>query len=299
MLPLALATVIVYKATGKFDWAIFILTLLTVTSVQAAGNVVNTYFDYVYGVDTKSSDDRTLVDRLLSQQQVAHVGVIAYLISIFSFALTVYRIITCGNELYGWESMANGSSNDHTVMVIVELSLVFFGGLSGAFLYTGGIGLKYLALGDVLVVLAFGPFTTLFAALAQSGSLSATPMRFALPLVLTTEAILHANNARDATADKSAPIRVLTLPILLGRAGSYALFCALLFVPYAFFVVLAVRRSRWFLLPVLSVLLALQREREFRAENYHKLPHKVAAINFVSGLLYNLAVFLDPTAYTL
>ncbi len=48
------------------------------------------------------------------------------------------------------------------------LALLFFGGLSGSFLYTGGLGLKYIALGEVVVALCFGPLTVLYAFLAQT-----------------------------------------------------------------------------------------------------------------------------------
>lgn len=50
---------------------ILVLTLLTVMFVHCAGNVVNTYYDYVKGIDNrKSSDDRTLVDHILSIDEV-------------------------------------------------------------------------------------------------------------------------------------------------------------------------------------------------------------------------------------
>lgn len=50
-----------------------------------------------------------------------------------------------------------------------HLALVYFGGLSSSFLYTGGIGFKYIALGDVMILIIFGPITLLFSYLAQSG----------------------------------------------------------------------------------------------------------------------------------
>lgn len=48
-----------------------------------------------------------------------------------------------------------------------HLALVYFGGLSASFLYTGGLGLKYIALGDVAIILTFGPVTVLFAYMSQ------------------------------------------------------------------------------------------------------------------------------------
>lgn len=38
--------------------------------VHCAGNVVNTYYDYVKGIDNRKSDDRTLVDHILTLDEV-------------------------------------------------------------------------------------------------------------------------------------------------------------------------------------------------------------------------------------
>jgi 1,4-dihydroxy-2-naphthoate octaprenyltransferase len=54
----------------EFSLLIFILTLVTIALVHCAGNVVNTYYDYVKGIDTRKSDDRTLVDHILTIDEV-------------------------------------------------------------------------------------------------------------------------------------------------------------------------------------------------------------------------------------
>lgn len=50
---------------------IFILNVFTIALVHCAGNVVNTYFDYVKGIDNRKSDDRTLVDHILTIDEVS------------------------------------------------------------------------------------------------------------------------------------------------------------------------------------------------------------------------------------
>jgi menadiol prenyltransferase len=57
-------------AQHDFSWIIFILNVFTIALVHCAGNVVNTYFDYVKGIDNRKSDDRTLVDHLLTIDEV-------------------------------------------------------------------------------------------------------------------------------------------------------------------------------------------------------------------------------------
>lgn len=61
---------------GRFSWIILLATLLTVLSVHAAGNLVNTYWDFIRGIDSKrQSDDRTLVDSILTPEEVANLGI--------------------------------------------------------------------------------------------------------------------------------------------------------------------------------------------------------------------------------
>lgn len=48
------------------------------------------------------------------------------------------------------------------------LALMYFGGISSSFLYTGG-GFKYIALGDILIMVTFGPVSVLYSFIAQTG----------------------------------------------------------------------------------------------------------------------------------
>lgn len=69
---LFLGAVISYRTDkpGSFSWIILILNVFTIALVHCAGNVVNTYYDYVKGIDNRKSDDRTLVDHLLTTDEV-------------------------------------------------------------------------------------------------------------------------------------------------------------------------------------------------------------------------------------
>ena len=139
-IPVVLGAVICWKTTGNFSFILLLLTMVAVLGVHAAGNLVNTYYDYMKGVDSKVSDDRTLVDHLLTPKEVVNLGVVSYGLS--SFALVV---------LVG----LSPAKMEH-------LSFLFFGGLSGSFLYTGGVGLKYYGVGDIVIVITFGPLAVLF-----------------------------------------------------------------------------------------------------------------------------------------
>lgn len=171
-----------------------------------------------------------------------------------------------------------------------HLALVYFGGLSSSFLYTGGIGLKYIALGDVLILVIFGPISVLFAYMAQTGYVEWMTIYYAIPLALNTEAILHSNNTRDAESDKK--VGIVTLAILIGRTSSYILYALLLFTPYVMFVVLGVKYSCAFLLPMVTLPQAFKIEKQFRNEaTLHGVPRQTARLNLFFGILYVVACF--------
>ncbi|KAJ9575049.1 hypothetical protein L9F63_007784, partial [Diploptera punctata] len=109
---------------------------------------------------------------------------------------------------------------------------------------------------------------------------------YAIPLALNTEAILHSNNTRDMESDRHAGI--VTLAILIGRTASHVLYAFLLFSPYILFVVLGLRHTIWFLLPLVTLPEAFRIEKEFRShETIQKVPKKTAKLNLFFGFLYS------------
>ncbi|XP_011156414.1 ubiA prenyltransferase domain-containing protein 1 homolog isoform X2 [Solenopsis invicta] len=274
LIPTLLGSVLAYRLTGLagFSWISLILTVLIVLCVHGAGNVVNTYFDYVKGVDSRISDDRILVDHLLSKDELVSLGAFLYAAGCLGFVLL---------------TVVSPAKMEH-------LALVYFGGLSSSFLYTGGIGLKYIALGDVLILVIFGPISVVFAFMAQTGYIEFGTIYYAIPLALNTEAILHSNNTRDMENDKRAGI--VTLAILIGHTLSHILYAFLLFAPYIILIVVALKYSiYWFLLPVVfTVAIPFRLEREFR--NPHKIqdvPKQTARLNISLGILYVVACLLE------
>lgn len=71
LVPTLLGSALAYRSsTPQFNFLTFILTIFTILTVHGAGNLVNTYYDYVKGIDNRKSDDRTLVDHILSKDEV-------------------------------------------------------------------------------------------------------------------------------------------------------------------------------------------------------------------------------------
>lgn len=172
LIPVLMGTILASKTSGgQFSWIILLATLLTVLSVHAAGNLVNTYCDFVRGIDSKrQSDDRTLVDSILTPEEVVNLGkkiiklkpkkIKLILIFYYDLGVLFYFIGCIGFLVVAIQSPAR----------MELLAFIYFGGLSSSFLYTGGIGLKYIALGDIIIMITFGPVSVLYSFIAQTGS---------------------------------------------------------------------------------------------------------------------------------
>lgn len=275
LMPTLLGSAIAYKCNNNisdFSWLILLCTLFTAVCVHGAGNIVNTYYDYVKGIDGRKSDDRTLVDHILSKDEVVTLGGMLYAAGCVGFIFLL---------------LISPAKFEHLVMV-------YFGGLSSSFLYTGGIGLKYIALGDVLVLIIFGPISVLFAFMSQTGHIEWATIYYAIPLALNTEAILHSNNTRDMESD--CQVGIVTLAILIGHTASHILYAFLLFTPYIFFVGLGVRHTLWFFLPLITLPAAFRIEKQFRClDTIQEVPKQTAKLNLYFGFLYVLACSLADT----
>lgn len=78
LMPTILGSAIAFRTPAghnEFNFLIFLLTIFTVITVHGAGNVVNTYFDFVKGIDNRKSDDRTLVDHILTKDEVKKISI--------------------------------------------------------------------------------------------------------------------------------------------------------------------------------------------------------------------------------
>lgn len=270
LIPVLIGSVLAHKTSQQFSILILLATLVTVVSVHAAGNLVNTYYDFFKGIDSKrGSDDRTLVDSILTPEQVVNLGVIFYIIGCIGFVIVVFQS-PARMEL---------------------LALVYFGGISSSFLYTGGIGLKYIALGDVIIMLTFGPVSVLYSFIAQTGTIDLITLIYAIPLALNTEAILHSNNTRDMESDRMAGC--VTIAILIGQSASHILFALLLFIPYILFLVTSFHYSFWFVLPLITIRKAFILEKQFRTKDLRHLPKQMAKLNLYFGIFYLIACYMS------
>jgi 1,4-dihydroxy-2-naphthoate octaprenyltransferase len=270
IVPVALGTVLAVRGyggvgEGRFDLATLVLVLLGAILAHFGANVINDYFDFVKGVDTRPEHGSgVLTGGQMSPSQ----------------ALTYALLLFAGAALCGLLLLRTHAA------VVVPLALV---GLACAVLYSAF--LKRYALGDLLIVIAFGIGLTLGAYGVQAGIVSTRAILlvlfYSIPICLLVDAILHANNLRDAPDDRAAHVR--TVATVLSPRGGQLLQRFLLFGPIAFVLIGVATRflPLWSLATLLSVPLLL------RAARTGDVPG-TAQTHLVFGLLYTLGFLLKP-----
>jgi len=169
------------------------LFLLSIMSVQATANLVNSYCDFKSGVDTKeTAGDRTLVDGLVSPATLK-------CLAAFTFSWWL-----C---FFAWSVVATGF---HPVV----LSMATLGTFLAIGYTVGPAPLKYKGLGDFAVFVSFGPALVAYGSTVLVGSVSWVAIAFTAPVTLFVVATLHANNYRDIEVDRRAG--AATVAIILG-----------------------------------------------------------------------------------
>lgn len=172
----------------------FVACLSFALLIQVATNFTNDYCDFVKGADTEER---------LGPLRVMQAGLVS--------ATAMRRAI------FGVFALAS----------LVGLYLIFRGGwpflfvliasLASGVLYTAGpYALAYLGLGDVFVLVFFGPVAVLATYYLQTFRLSGEVFLLSLPPGLLATALLVVNNYRDRKEDEKSGKR--TLAVRLGRA---------------------------------------------------------------------------------
>ena len=173
-------------------WGYGVLALLGAVVFQASGNLIGDFFDYKYNVDRKESfgSSRMLVDGVFTPKAILSFGLVllglGILLGLFLWSVTGIHLLWIG---------------------IV--------GALGTFFY---YKLKYMALGDVLIFIIYGPLIALGTVFVMTNQLNWQVVVLSIPIAFLVVNILHANNMRDMCDDKLANIK--TQALLLGEKGS-------------------------------------------------------------------------------
>jgi 1,4-dihydroxy-2-naphthoate octaprenyltransferase len=221
-ISVALGTVL----APRIDPLLFLLTAAGIICIHAGVNALNDLMDYKYGYDTwlVLGASRVLQDKQLTVR---------------AQAILVICLLAAGTVMGTVLTLLKGIE-----LMLIGLTGVFV----GIFYQIKPVGLKYRALGDLSVFIAFGPLLSLGAYFVQTGTVSFLPAAAAVPVGLIVIAIVHANNFRDLMEDEVSGYK--TLAALLGAKGSSIYYTLLLICAYLLPIPLAAAG----VLPPLSLL---------------------------------------------
>jgi 1,4-dihydroxy-2-naphthoate polyprenyltransferase len=189
-----------------------LLTLLGCVLAHAGANMISDYHDFRNRVDREgtfgSSGSRVLLDGRMAPAVLRN-GAWACFGAAAAIGLYFVLILPHG---------------------FVLLLPVAVGGLLALFYTAWPIALKYLALGDLAVFVAFGPAMSWGAWFVHTRRFSWLPILYALPIAFLVDAVLHSNNLRDIATDRA--VKIHTVAILLGERRAQAMYHALLVSAY-------------------------------------------------------------------
>ena len=142
--------------------------------------------------------------------------------------------------------------------------LIGLAALGAALGYMGGPWpIAYGPFGELVVLVCFGWMAVGATYVVQAGSLSVEVMLAASSTGLFAAAVLALNNLRDAAHDRASGRR--TFAVLTGPRAARGLFVTALALPYALvFVIVGVTQRLWFVLPLLTLPVAVLLLRPMR-----------------------------------
>ena len=202
-MPVAVTLAYLYWAGHEVNWVNGVWALLNIVVFHAAGNTWSDYFDFKHRVDREDTHGvRTLTGGMFRPEEI--------------YRLSLSLLVV---------ALAGGIG----LLLRTGLPLLYIGigGAACTLLYPA---LKYRALGDVVIFLAYALLPMLGTAYVAAGTVDWSTMWAGVPVGLITVAILHANNTRDMQTDVRADI--CTLAMTLGGRASMYLYCAEVLFPF-------------------------------------------------------------------
>jgi 1,4-dihydroxy-2-naphthoate octaprenyltransferase len=220
-LPAAIAPVMIGTAMalgdGQFHALAALMALSAALCIQIGTNLANDYFDFKKGADTADRQGPTRVTQagLIKPEIVFYASILFFLLAFLS---SIYLIHRAGIA----------------ILIIAVTSII-----SGIFYTAGPKPLGYLGLGDIFVLVFFGPVAVAGTYYTQALEMNWAVIVAGLAPGFLSMAVLAINNLRDIDTDRKAG--KLTLAVRFGRgfAMSEYLFCiiAAALIPYAVYLI--------------------------------------------------------------
>jgi 1,4-dihydroxy-2-naphthoate polyprenyltransferase len=199
---------------GVFHPWVLLLTLLTALGIQISTNLANDYFDFLKGADSieRKGPLRVMQAGYVTRTKMQRAITLSLILSFLLGCPLIYRggaVVAC--------------------LLVLSLAL--------SLLYTAGpYSLAYLGLGELFVIVFYGPIAVSGTYYLQTLCFSKEACLAGLSTGCIATAILIANNVRDIEEDRKAHKK--TLPVRFGKTFGMIEYVAMLFMallPILFF----------------------------------------------------------------
>lgn len=268
-MPIIVTLAYLFWTGAEIDWLKGLWALIGMVLFHCTGNVWSDYFDFKKKVDAEDTfGAKTLTTGMFKPEEIRNLAL----------GLLVVSLI-CGLGL----------------LAVTGLPLLWIGlaGVACTLLYPV---LKFNALGDFDIVMAFAFLPTLGTSYVATGAIDWNVLLVALPVGLITDAILHCNNTRDMATDKRAGI--MTMAMGMGYKWAVAHYVFEMVFPYVW--VAAVAVAGYLPLTTLAVFLTIAvalgnaktmiRSRKEGVELIHDLDVRTANLQLFFSVLFTAAL---------
>lgn len=202
-------------ANGALHLGWLAVTVLGIFAIEVAKNASGEIFDWNSGDDQAVKEEdrspfsggkRVLLDHLLTKDQTAGIAVACYVLgSLAGLSITIWR-----EPKVLW-------------LGVIGVALAYF-------YHAHPFKLSYRGLGELAVMMAYGPIICTGTYLVQRGSISSAVMLVSTLLGVLIGAFLLVNEFPDYRADKSAEKR--TVVVRLGRKNASRIFAGIVAMPF-------------------------------------------------------------------
>jgi 1,4-dihydroxy-2-naphthoate octaprenyltransferase len=281
VLPVVLGSIVAWKQTDKFDLGLFFLAFVGAACVQIGLTMLNDTYDYIYGADRSTTNNKNpysggsgvLADGTLQPNETLSAVAFFYLTA---GAIGAYLTIIVGIGIF-W-------------MALLGLFLsVFYTLKPFRFAYRG--------VGELAMLIGYGPTITLGAAYVQTGSFSLEAGLSGLVAGMLMWSMMLVNEIPDYSEDLQAD--KLNLTVRLGPKKARWLYFASLSSVFVYIIAGVVLKffPPWALLALISLPFVLY---SFRVvfDNYQN-PELLATANRAMVTIYSSTMLLFSFAFLL
>lgn len=259
IVPLSVASAYSYKH-GWFNFHDFFVILISGFLIHISGNLFNTYYDFVNGVDREGADDIGIVRGLARPENVLRLAFVFMLAACIAGFYLIFKY-----------SLFN-------LLFIAVPGVVF------TYFYTANpLSLKYRALGELVIFLCFGPLIVMGSVMIFKKDFDMRSIIYSLPSAFLIVNLLLSNNIRDYSSDKSSGIKTIVDIIGIRTSKIFYLFLHAVSYLVAFFIIgLSYGNLAFFICLPLSIKIIML----IKQSKYTELNRESAKFILVFGIVF-------------